>query len=146
MFYNRAMSKVLFGKAVVTSKAEGVLKSALDVENYTTDDFMKYWKTKAKEKDIIYVPVKYSDRAIIKSLMKNFKSSEIKIMMDYLWDSDERIYTKDGVLNYTSYGLFLLSNKWLNGIYNKAIRWYNNYKEAPVRGREAVKEGVTIEF
>lgn len=146
MFYNKAMSKVLFGKAVVTPKTKGVLKSALDVENYTPDDFMNYWKAKAREKDVVYVPVRYKDRAIIKSLMNNFKSSEIKIMMDYLWSSNERIYTKEGLLNYTSYGLFLLSSSWLNSIYNKAIRWYNNYKEEPVRGREAKKEGVTIEF
>lgn len=146
MYYNKAMSKVLFGKAVVPPKTMGILKSELDIENYTATDFMNYWKSKAKNKDITYIPIKYADRAIIKALMKNFKSSDIKIMMDYLWDSDERIYTKEGILQYTSYGLFLLSNKWLNGIYNKAIQWYNGYKEESVRGREAQKEGVVIEF
>ena len=67
-------------------------------------------------------------------------------LMDYLWDSNERIYTKDGVLQYTSYGLFLLSNKWLNSVYNKATQWHSGYKEESVRGKEAQKEGVVIEF
>lgn len=146
MYYNKAMSKVLFGKAVVPSKTTGILKSELDIENYTATDFMNYWKSKAKSRDITYIPVKYSDRAIIKALMKNFRSSEIKVMMDYLWDSNERIYTKDGVLQYTSYGLFLLSNKWLNSVYNKATQWHSGYKEESVRGKEAQKEGVVIEF
>ena len=147
MYYTKAMSTALFGKGVVSSKTKGIVKSEADLSNYTAEDFLKYWKSKAKSRDVNYVTVKYKDKAILKSLLKNFSCVEIKMMMDYLWDSGEPINLKDGKLPYPSYGLFLLSGGFLSPIYNRAKWWKDGIKETPVRGWENDgKDSVTIEF
>lgn len=147
MYYTKAMSTALFGKGVTPSSTKGIVKAETDISNYTADDFLKYWKSKAKQRNINYITVKYKDRAIIKSLLKNFSCTDIKLMMDYLWDSDDSINLKEGRLQYSSYGLFLLSGGFLSSIYNRARMWRDGIKDEPVRGWEADgKESVTIEF
>lgn len=146
MYYSKAMSIALFGKAVTSPATKGIVKSETDFTNFTADDFLRYWKSKAREHNVSYIAVKYKDRAVLKSLVNNFKATEIKIMMDYLWDSGEPIILKDGKLQYTSYGIFLLSGNFLNSIYNKAMWWYNNIKDTQQRGWEAEKESVSIDF
>lgn len=146
MYYNKALSKALFGKGVTLPNTKGILKSQTDISNYTAEDFLRYWKAKAKEHNVTYVTVKYKDKAILKSLINNFTKEDIKLMMDYLWDSGEPIMLKDGKLQYTSYGLFLLSGGFLNPIYNKANWWKNGIKETPkARGWEN-KDGGEVEI
>lgn len=147
MYYTKAMSTALFGRGVTPSTTKGIVKSECDISNYTADDFLKYWKSKAKERDVNYVTVKYKDKAVLKSLLKNFSPTDVKLMMDYLWESGEPINLKEGKLQYTSYGLFLLSGGFVNPIYNRARWWKDGIKEAPVRGWENCgEESVTIEF
>ena len=88
MYYTTAMSKALFGKAVVNKDTKGIVKNTFDSDfsNYLADDWMRYWKSKAKERNIKYVPVKYKDVAVLKKLVKDFKSSDIKVMIDYIWN------------------------------------------------------------
>lgn len=146
MYYNKALSKALFGKGVTLPSTKGILKSQADISNYTADDFLKYWKAKAKEHNITYVAVKYKDKAILKSLINNFTKEDIKLMMDYLWDSGEPIMLKDGQLQYTSYGLFLLSQGFLNNIYNRAT-WWKRGITPKSRGWESKNGGeVEIDF
>lgn len=146
MYYNKALSKALFGKGVTLPNTKGILKSQADISNYTTDDFLRYWKAKAKEHDVSYVAVKYKDKAILKSLINNFTKEDIKLMMDYLWDSGEPIMLKGVQLQYTSYGLFLLSQGFLSGIYNRATWWKNGIAEKS-RGWENKNGGaVEIDF
>ena len=52
MYYSSAMSKALFGKAIVKPTAKGIVKSQGDFSNYNASEWMKYWKSKAKEKNI----------------------------------------------------------------------------------------------
>lgn len=147
MYYNKAMSIALFGKGVVPSNTKGIIKSEGDFANYKAEDFLKYWKSKAKERGVNYITVKYKDKAIIGSLLKNFTCLDIKMMMDYLWESDERITLREGRLEYTSYGLYLLSGGFLSSIYNRAKWWKDKIEDEPVRGRaRSGEEGVTIEF
>lgn len=144
MYYNKALSKALFGGGVTPPNTKGILKSQSDISNYTAGDFLKYWKAKAKEHNITYVAVKYKDRSILKSLINNFKNEDIKLMMDYLWDSGEPIMLKGEKLQYTSYGLFLLSQGFLNTVYNKAVWWKNNIVPE-TRGWES-KDGGGVEI
>ena len=148
MYYSSAMSKALFGKAIVKPTAKGIVKSQGDFSNYNASEWMKYWKSKAKEKNIKYVAVKYKDTDILKKLVSDFKSDEIKLMMDYLWDSGDTFTIRGETLHYSSYGLYLLSSAFISSIYNKAIWWRDNITNAPKRGWESKEEtgGVTIEF
>lgn len=150
MHFTKAMSKALFGKAITPPETKGIIKNTeIDFSNYTADDFLKYWKAKAKEHNVTYMTVKYKDKAILKSLLKNFKCEDIKLMMDYLWDSGEPIMLREGKLQFPSYGLFLLSGGFLNPIYNKAVWWKKGIKDTqPQRGWESTKEegSVKIEF
>lgn len=148
MYYTKAMSTALFGRGITDSNTKGIVKSECDVGNYTVEDFLKYWKSKAKSRDVTYITVKYKDKAVLKSLLKNFSCADIKMMMDYLWDSGEAINLREGKLQYTSYGLFLLSGGFLNPIYNRAKWWKEGIKDTTnTRGWEADgKDSVTIEF
>lgn len=148
MHFTKAMSETLFGRAITSPKSKGIIKTEVDFSNYTADDFLKYWKSKAKEHNVNYMTVKYKDKAILKSLLKNFKGEDIKLMMDYLWDSGESIILREGKLQFHSYGLYLLSGGFLNSIYNKAVWWRDGIKDTPQRGWETTKEegSVKIEF
>ncbi len=146
MYYTKAMSTALFGRATTPPTTKGIVKAETDYSNYDASDFMRYWKAKAREKGVTYIAVKYKDRAILKHLVANFKGEDIKLMMDYLWDSEEPINLKEGRLQYPSYGLFLLSNGWLNSIYNKAV-WWKSKTPTNARGWESkTEEETTIDF
>ena len=136
MHINKAMSAALFGRAVVTPKASGIIKSDVDVSVFTPTDFLRYWKDKAKQRDIKYVTVQYKDNAILKSVMKSYTNTEIKLMIDYLWDSGERISSNDKEIPYTDYGIYLLSSGWANSIYNRANFWKKHFKDKELRGCE----------
>ena len=118
MYYTTAMSKALFGKAVVTKDTNGIVKNTFDSDfsNYLADDWMRYWKSKAKDRNIKYVPVKYKDVAVLKKLVKDFKSSDIKVMIDYIWDDSTSFVIRGERLLPSSYGLFLLSGAFLNSV------------------------------
>ena len=147
MYYNKAMSTALFGRGVVSPKNKGIIKSEGDFDSYKAEDFLKYWKSKAKEKNVNYITVKFKDKAVLNSLLKSFSGADIKLMMDYLWESGEPINLREGKLPYASYGLFLLSGGFLNSIYNRAKWWKDGIKDTPVRGWEADgKESVSIDF
>ena len=149
MYYTTAMSKALFGKAVVTKDTKGIVKNTFDSDfsNYLADDWMRYWKSKAKERNIKYVPVKYKDIAVLKKLVKDFKSSDIKVMIDYIWNDSTSFVIRGEKLLPSSYGLFLLSGAFLNSVYNKAVLSKENIQEIPQRGWEGkAEESVKIDF
>lgn len=149
MYYTSAMSKALFGKAVVNTNTKGIVKNTFDNDfsNYLADDWMRYWKSKAKEKNVTYVPIKYKDVAVLKKLVRDFKSSDIKLMMDYIWDDSTSFIIKGERLLPSSYGLFLLSGAFLNSVYNKATLRKDNIQETPKRGWEGkAEESVKIDF
>lgn len=150
MHYTSAMSKAIFGKAVVKADDKGIVKNVSDenaFSNYLADDWMRYWKSKAREKGIKYIPVKYKDVAVLKKLVRDFQGCDIKLMIDYIWD-DETVFTLKGEkLSYSSYGIFLMSDAFLSCVYNKALLKKNKIQETPKRGWEGqVKESVKIDF
>lgn len=147
MYFSKSMSKILFGRAVTDTDDAGIKKSEADFSNYTAQDFLKYWKSKAKERGITYIPAKYKDISVLKSLCKNFTSTEIKDMIDYIWDEKTKFYLSGQLLNPTSYGIFLLSNGFLNKVYNDTKLWKNGETLEEVRGWESNGDGgVEIEF
>lgn len=147
MYFSKAMSKVLFGRAVTNSDDKGIIKSKADFSHYTPSDFLRYWKAKAKERNITYIPQKYKDVAVLRSLCKTFTCDEIKDMIDYIWAEDTKFYIRGEVLQPTSYGIFLLSNGFLNKVYNDSKLWKGGEKLTVERGWENKgKEGVAVEF
>lgn len=147
MYFSKATSELLFGRAVTKETDKGILKSEGDFSNYSPQDFLKYWKSKAKDRGITYIAVKYKDISVLKSLCKNFTGTEIKDMMDYIWDGSTKFYLGGQLLNPTSYGIFLLSNGFLNRIYNDTKLWKNGETLEETRGWESNgKESVDIEF
>lgn len=147
MHYNKAMSVVCFGKGITMPNKKGILKDELDYSNYTPSDWQRLWNTKAAENNIKYIPVPYKDSSVFKSLKKTFKGDEIKLMIDFIWDSGYIFNTKRGVIPKTDYGVYLMSSDWVNSIYNKAIWWRKDIKDASTRGWESTEKGsVTIDF
>lgn len=146
MYYTSTMSKALFGKAVVSSEDKGIIKNSSDNDysNYLADDWMRYWKSKAREKNIKYIPVKYKDISVLKKLVRDFRGEEIKMMIDYIWNDKTAFNLKGEKLVYSSYGIFLLSGAFLSSVYNKARV---GYEEQNVRGWVGNdKESVKIDF
>lgn len=147
MYMSKAMSKVLFGRAVTNSDEKGIIKSETDFSNYTPQDFLKYWKAKARGCGVTYIPAKYKDISVLKSLCKNFTCTEIKDMIDYIWDEKTVFFLNGSKLQKTSYGIFLLSNGFLNKVYNDTKLWKNGETLEEQRGWESNGDGgVEIEF
>lgn len=148
MYLTKAMSTALFGKAVVSPKSKDIVKSDVDVVAFTYSDFLRYWKEKAKQRDVKYVAVPFKDNAILKSLMKSYTNTEIKQMIDYLWDSGERLTRGTKEIPYVDYGIYMLSANWANSIYNRSKHWKLNFKDKELRGWENTRgESVAeIEF
>lgn len=85
-------------------------------------DWIYYFQLKYKECNKIGYPIVGSDgwakeRSIYKSAMKNFSPKDIKLMIDFIFDSDQDIVPKKQA------GSYLLSKNWIQGIYRNAKLW-----------------------
>lgn len=146
MIITKAEAKKLFGRGIVTSDKSGIIKSEEDYSKFKVNDWIKYFCTKAEKHGVKYQIVRYKDTSVIKSLMSNYSSQEIKNIIDFLWDSDYRFKSGGREKDLMEYGIYLLSNAWLSSYYNLAIN-YEGQAFKKQRGWVEEKDGgVEIEF
>jgi hypothetical protein len=90
-----------------------------DISSFTYKDWIKYFTKKAEEHDVAYVRSdNIKESAIVKSLMKKFQPSDIRNMIDFLWDAPHTIVKDKDTLT-----IFHLSGGWLSGVYNQSRKW-----------------------
>lgn len=78
--------------------------------------WIKYFASKMGETGMRYISSP-KDSNIAKSLLKNFTEDDIKLMIDFIFDSDQTFVDKRTV------GFWVLSKGWLNTIYNNSVLW-----------------------
>ena len=111
-------------------KAKQVIKPKQDIpefkrkldesawDEFTCKDWIEYFKIKAVENGVRFIRGDYiKENAIIKSLMGNFKSHEVKLMIEFVWDAPHTFTEK------STMGLWIFSKGWLNTVYNGALLW-----------------------
>lgn len=112
---------------MMTKLAEGKFSE------FDEKDWLQYFMLKASEHDIKYLNRNYAkDYAILKSIMNELSWSDLKLMIDFVWDSDQDIKSKHDL------GVWILSKGWINTIYQNALLWEEGkYKPSKVqRNRE----------
>jgi hypothetical protein len=104
-----------------------------DFEHFNTQDWLRYWNYKRNSHGLgNYIPNCTKDCAILKSLMKNFKMQDIKLMIDFLYDASHDLYNKKKM------GIWILSKGWLNEVYQSAQMWKDG--EYKTRAQERKEE------
>lgn len=151
MILTKAETKKLFGKVIVPINAKGIVKKVNDFDNFEANDWLKYFIEKAKEKGVKYQVVRYKDISIIKAMMKNYSNTEIRNLIDFLWDSDFRFQRNGQPMDIRTYGVFLLSNAWVSGYFNLAMDYAIDKKSFSTKGKqrgwvESGKDEVSISF
>lgn len=103
-------------------------------EEFDHRDWYQYFVHKASEHGIRYLTKNYmKDYAIIKSILNEMNWSEMKLMIDFVFDSNQDIVEKRTV------GVWIMSKGWINTTYNNALLWKEGKyrpKTAPKRNRE----------
>lgn len=101
-------------------------------------DWYQYFVWRASENGVKYLTRNYAkEYAIIKSILNELSWTDVKNMMDFIFESDQDIADK------RTAGLWLLSKGWINTIYQNTQLWMDgDYKPktAPKRNREWVAE------
>jgi cation transport regulator ChaB len=89
---------------------------------FNNTDWILYFKKKYRESNnreytLVGDVAWRNERSIYNSVMKKFAPRDIKLMIDFLFDSDQDIMPKVQV------GAFMLSSKWIDGVYRDATLW-----------------------
>ena len=114
------------------SRFEKKLKEE-EFDQFTSVDWLFYFKFKASQYDINYKESVPKDKTILTKLARELTFLEIKVAIDFLFDSDQDILDKKTI------GIWALSGGWLNTIYQNSQLWIEgNYlpKNSPPRRRE----------
>lgn len=109
--------------------------------DFNEKDWFQYFVHKGAEHGVRYLVRNYAkDYTILKSIMTEMTWVELKLMIDFVWDSPQDIMDKQTV------GIFILSKGWINTIYQNSILWRDGKykpKHAPTHNREWVAEAST---
>lgn len=115
------------------NKFEAKLNEELFSE-FDHKDWFQYFVYKAREHNVKYLTRNYAkEYAIIKSILNELTWEDLKLMMDFVWDSNQDIVEKPTM------GLWILSKGWINSVYQSSLLWaQGKYKpsKAPKRNRE----------
>lgn len=123
-----------------TKLSEGLFNS------FDKKDWVHYFIYKASTQGIVYKVGHHArEQAIMQSLAKDFTATDVKDMIDFIFDSTQDVVDKRTV------GIWVLSKGWINTIYQNALLWksgtYVSKKDSkgnkwakPVRNREWVSE------
>lgn len=85
---------------------------------FTSTDWILYFQLKAEEQSFTYRPQSYrNDHCVLKSIMTKYKPSEIKDMIDFIWESKHDLRPK------YQCGIYLLSKKWIASVWNYTQAW-----------------------
>lgn len=125
---------------------------------FTSTDWIMYFQSKYQEVNsrgyaIVGKKAWSTEHSIYKSLMKDYTPKDIKLLIDFLFDSNQDIMPK------LQAGSYLMSAKWIQGVYQSALLWQTgDYKtkadinkekyQASIpekRNREWVKSEDTVE-
>lgn len=110
-------------------------------DEFNEKDWFQYFVLKAEEQGVKYLVRNYAkDYTIIKSLQSELEWHEIKLMIDFVWESNQDIVEKQTM------GVWILSKGWINSIYQNSLLWKDGKykpKSAPSRNREWVAEAST---
>ena len=106
-------------KATDSNKARFLLKlSEGEFNAFDHKDWFNYFCYKASEHGVKYITRNYAkEYAIIKSIMGEMSYTELKDMIDFVFDSPQDIVEKQTV------GLWILSKGWINTIYQNTLLW-----------------------
>lgn len=99
--------------------------SKLDEElfsEFTSTDWIMYFQKKYEEANnrgyaIVGQKAWSMEHGIYKSLMKDYAPKDIKLLIDFIFDSNQDIMPK------LQAGSYLLSKKWIQGVYQSAMLW-----------------------
>ena len=89
---------------------------------FTSTDWIMYFQKKYQEANnrsyVIAGKKAWSiEHSIYKSLMKDFTPKDIKLLIDFIFDSNQDIMPK------LQAGSYLFSAKWIQGVYQSALLW-----------------------
>jgi hypothetical protein len=118
-------------KKKAANNAEGRFTRKLEEELFTEfdhKDWLDYFKHKYREMGSRYFVGDYvKEYSVFKSLMKELHWDAIKLMIDFLFDSDQDIVDK------RTLSVYHLSKGWINTIYQNSLLW----KDGDYRPRSA---------
>jgi len=138
--------KVMNGKVQKLSASKRVFNYLLEEElfsEFKSLDWIfyfqkKYWETNNRVYEINGEHGWRVEHSIYKALIKNYAPKDIKLMIDFLFDSSQDIKEKRQV------GSYLLSSKWIDSIYRNAKLWqdgeYLNRRETWAKEAKEQKE------
>ena len=86
------------------------------IQDYNERDWVKYFSIKRSEAGVIYLS-RMHDVAIMKKLMKTVNAADIKLMIDFIFDSNQNIVEKKTA------SISLLSSSWYDTMYSNAKMW-----------------------
>jgi hypothetical protein len=106
-------------KSVKTDKPKFLQKLDDGLWNeFTAGDWIAFFKHKAAENGINFIPGNYAKEASgIKALMNEFTAHEIRDMMEFVWDAPHTLTEK------ATMGLWIFTGGWKNTIYKSSKLW-----------------------
>lgn len=109
---------------------------------FTSTDWIMYFQKKYQESNnrsyVIAGKKAWSiEHSIYKSLMKDFTPKDIKLLIDFIFDSNQDIMPK------LQAGSYLFSAKWIQGVYQSALLWQTgDYKTKAEINKEKYQSSI----
>lgn len=108
------------------------------IDDFKTQDFMYFFREKAKENNIKYVIANRGrDMGVFKKLQENYTPREICLMIEFLFNSDQNYLDKE-VTQPT-----VLISSWCNTLYRDSLLWaddeYKPYEKPNTRKEQISK-------
>lgn len=110
---------------------------------FTSTDWIMYFQKKYEEANnrgyvIVGKKAWSTEHSIYKSLMKDFTPKDIKLLIDFIFDSNQDIKPK------LQAGSYLFSAKWIQGVYQSALLWQTgDYKTKAEINKEKYQSSIS---
>lgn len=103
----------------LTTKRKSMLSKIEDGlwEQLNISEWIEYFKYKGEQHGADLRTTTAKDNATMKSLMTNYRVSELRDMIDFIWDAPHTIKPKDEI------GVWILSGGWTNNIFAYSKKW-----------------------
>ncbi len=109
---------------------------------FTSTDWIMYFQKKYQEANgrgyaIVGKKAWSMEHSIYKSLMKDYSPKDIKLLIDFIFDSNQDIMPK------LQAGSYLFSAKWIQGVYQSALLWQTgDYKTKAEINKEKYQSSI----
>ena len=133
----KSETKISASKRRFLAKLEDELFS-----EFTSTDWIMYFQNKYQEANgrgyvIVGKKAWSTEHSIYKSLMKDYSPKDIKLLIDFIFDSNQDIKPK------LQAGSYLLSAKWIQGVYQSALLWQTgDYKTKAEINKEKYQSSI----